>query len=542
MAATFKTNSGNQATPPVPLQTSPEKPLLIPLSLIMLIALVIRLLAAFFSNGFAFHDDHFDVIEIAQDWVYNLPIWIYDKMPPRHSMFYAGIHYVLFYICEAIGLTSPDGKMMVVRVVHGLYSLLVVYYGYKITEQLSNQRNARLVGLMLALMWFMPFMSVRNLVEMTCIPPYLAAFYLMIKPDAEGKEPGNWRYFWAGVLFALAFVLRYHTLLLAVGAGLVLLYQKQWLKIIFMALGFGLVAFLIQGIIDIVFFKFPFHSVVTYFLYNSAHAYSYNTGPFYRYLLTILGFMVPPLSVYLLIGYARTAKVSPMLFLAGLIYFIVHSAFPNKQERFILPLFPIIMILGVIGWQNFVQQSRFWQTRRPLLAASWTFFWIVNIAAAIMLAFTYTKKSRIAPLVYLSEKENLHGILLEFGNHSPKMPPLFYLSRMAAEEEVFTPDKKKMWARYKAKHTLPANFVMVYSLNDDKVVDQFKTHIYPDYQPGYVVVFGEDDLKKRLQRIRTLYPNIKLEHTIEPSLYDQVLHRLNPRVHKDEHVRIYQIL
>ncbi|WP_233219042.1 glycosyltransferase family 39 protein [Adhaeribacter arboris] len=515
---------------------------LIPLSFIMLLALVIRLLAAFFSRGYAFHDDHFDVIEIAQNWVYGLPIWIHDKIPPRHSMFYAGIHYLLFYICEALGLTSPTGKMTVVRLLHALYSLLVVYYGYKITEMLSNQRNARLVGLMLALIWFMPFMSVRNLVEMTCIPPYLAAFYLILKPETSNKRLLFWRYFGAGALLALSFVLRYHVLLLVVGMGLVLLYQKQWLKVIYLGLGFFILAFLIQGTIDLTFYKFPFHSVVTYFLYNSDKAYSYSTGPVYRYVLTILGFLVPPLSVYLLVGYARTAKIAPTLFVSGLVFFVVHSAFPNKQERFILPLFPIIIILGVIGWQSFVQQSKFWQTRRKLLAASWTFFWILNIMAAVLLAFTYTKKSRIAPLVYLSHKENLHGILLEFGDNSVKMPPLFYLGRMATEAETFISDKKNMWRSYKAGKPLPENFVMVYSLNNDKPLNKLKAEVNPQYAPNYVVVVGQDNLEKRLQRLRTFYPNLKLDQTIAPSLYDQVLHRFNPRVHKDEHVWIYQIM
>ncbi len=542
MSSTSRANNQNLNFSASPDSSPNNKQYLIPLSVIMLLALVIRLLAALFSGGYAFHDDHFDVIEIAQSWVYNLPIWIHDEIPPRHSMFYAGIHYVIFYVCDLLGLISPTGKMTVVRVLHALYSLLVVYYGYKITELLSNQRNARLVGLMLALVWFMPFMSVRNLVEMTCIPPYLAAFYLILKPDSTNKKTIIWRYLGAGALLALSFVLRYHIFLLAAGAGLVLLFQKQWLKVIYLGFGFSAIALLIQGTIDIIFYKYPFHSVVTYFLYNSDKAYSYSTGPVYRYVLTILGFLVPPLSVYLLLGYARTAKIAPTLFVAGLLFFVVHSAFPNKQERFILPLLPIIMILGVIGWQSFVQQSRFWQTRRKLLAASWTFFWILNITAAVLLAFTFTKKSRIAPLVYLSGKENLHGILLEFGDHSFKMPPLFYLGRMAAEAEPFITDRKKMWQQYKTGTPLPANFVMVYSLNDEKALKALQSEIKPAYAPNYVVVVGQDDLEKRLQRIRQLYPQLKLEQTIKPSLYDQVLHRLNPRVHKDEHVRIYQVL
>ncbi|QNF31748.1 glycosyltransferase family 39 protein [Adhaeribacter swui] len=542
MSSTSRVPDPNPDFSSLPNAANTTKGNLIPLSLILLIALVVRLLAAFFSRGYAFHDDHFDVIEIAQSWMYNLPIWIHDKIPPRHSMFYAGIHYVIFYACEMLGLTSPTGKMVVVRVLHALYSLLVVYYGYKITELLSNQRNARLVGLMLALIWFMPFMNVRNLVEITCIPPYLAAFYLILKPDSTNKKVIFWRYLGAGALLALSFVLRYHVLLLAAGAGFVLLFQKQWLKVIYLGLGFSIVAFLIQGTIDITFYKFPFHSVVTYFLYNSDKAYSYSTGPVYRYVLTVLGFLVPPLSVYLLIGYARTAKIAPTLFVAGLLFFAVHSAFPNKQERFMLPLFPIIMILGVIGWQSFVQQSRFWQTRRKLLAASWTFFWVLNITTGVSLAFTFTKKTRVAPLVYLSGKENLHGILLEFGNHSFKMPPLFYLGRMAAEAEPFITDRKNMWQKYKTGTPLPADFVMVYSLNDKKPLKTLLAEIKLPYTPNYVVILGADDLDKRLQRLQQLYPRLKLVQTITPSLYDRVLYRLNPRVHRDEHVRIYQIL
>ena len=60
--------------------------------------------------------------------------------------------------------------------------------------------------------------------------------------------------------------------------------------------------------------------------------------------------------------------------------------------------------------------------------------------------------------------------------------------------------------------------------------------------PVDVIVVGTDDMEERLARLRTLFPNLKLEHTITPSLYDQLLHRLNPRVHKDEHVQLYQVL
>ncbi|GAB3822509.1 hypothetical protein GCM10028895_27170 [Pontibacter rugosus] len=190
----------------------PQERYIIPLSTILIIAAAVRIAAAFFSKGFAFSDDHFDVITIAQGWLDGFPLWLNEPMPPRHSMLYVLIHYAIFYVMEGVGIFSPDTKMLVVRLVHALYSLLVVFFGYKLTKRLSNKANARLVGLMLALVWFMPFMSVRNLVEMVCIPPYLAAFYLMVKEE-QLERKRVMPYFWAGVLFALAFTFRYHTML-----------------------------------------------------------------------------------------------------------------------------------------------------------------------------------------------------------------------------------------------------------------------------------------------------------------------------------------
>ncbi|MFD2514675.1 glycosyltransferase family 39 protein [Pontibacter locisalis] len=543
MPGTTKSSVAKAFTADAATLGQPQERYLIPLSAILFVAFAIRMLAAFFSKGYAFSDDHFDVITIAQGWLDGFPLWLNEPMPPRHSMLYVLIHYAVFYAMEAMALFSPELKMLVVRVIHGLYSLLIVYFGYRITERLSNKANARLVGLMLALVWFMPFMSVRNLVEMVCIPPYLAAFYLMLREEQDTRKR-LMPYFWAGALFALAFTFRYHTMLFGAGTGLVLLYRRQWHEAFTLLAGFAVAATAIQGTIDIVFFDYPFHSIVAYFLYNTENAYNYSTGPVYRFALTILGFLVPPVSAFLMVGYFRTAKLAPKMFWGGLIFFVAHSLFPNKQERFILPLLPLIMMLGVIGWQQFVRGSRFWHNRRKLLAASWIFFWVLNLIAALGLAFTYTKKSRVAPLVYLSEKQDMDAVVLEFGNHSVKTPPLFYLNRVSADYDFYTIDGDMVWEEYlSGKKALPEEFAMIYTLNGDKSTTTLDSAIQSTpYKPDYVVVVGTDEMPERMERLHSLFPVLKLEHTITPSIYDRVLHFLNPRVHKDEHVKIYKVI
>ncbi|MCB0770968.1 MAG: hypothetical protein KDC00_11265, partial [Flavobacteriales bacterium] len=93
-----------------------------PIWSLTLIALVPRLLAAVFSQGYFAHDDHFLVIEAAGSWVdgfdYNnwLP-WNQGDAPrpSGHSFFYVGLHYLLISFLKTIGITDPKQLMIVVR-------------------------------------------------------------------------------------------------------------------------------------------------------------------------------------------------------------------------------------------------------------------------------------------------------------------------------------------------------------------------------------------------------------------------------------------
>ena len=90
-----------------------------PLTLIFFLAVVVRMLSVIFSKGYGMHDDHFLVIESAQSWVDNFDYndWLPSSgnVPQGHSWFYCGIHYCLFWLMKAIGITDPQGKMYIDR-------------------------------------------------------------------------------------------------------------------------------------------------------------------------------------------------------------------------------------------------------------------------------------------------------------------------------------------------------------------------------------------------------------------------------------------
>lgn len=514
-----------------------------PLKVILIVALMVRLVASIFSEGYAFHDDHFDVTRVAHHWSLGIPHWLEAENPPKHSMVYAGIVAAFMWVLQSLSIEDPIAKTTIIRVFHSFYSLLVILFAYKITLRLSTQRNAILVGWLLALLWFMPYLSVRFLAELVCVPPVLAAFYMIVK----GKglfTPKNSHYWWSGLLLGIAFSLRMHTIFFAGALGLVMLLDKKWQQAIIFTLGYLVAASVLIGIPDMVFFDYPFHYVVGYFKYNSTNAYNYISGSPFKFLLTTIGFLVPPISLFLIWGFIRKGyRISLQIFLAVAIFFVFHSAFPNQQERFILPMYPLLIIVGVIGWNLIKDGSPFWNRNRKFYRFIWSLFWVVNIAAALGLALTFTKKDRILPLYYLYLKDDVNSVIIE--GASIKQVPDYYLGGLAFDYKEYKKDFMGLGSFKKNQGYLDPEVNFIFTWDSDKTAQQLLAEMDEvQKRPNYLILKGGTDVGDRLLKVKgSLFPDkkFKLEKTIYPSNYDRLLHFLNPRIHKNSASYIYKL-
>jgi hypothetical protein len=145
---------------------------------VLIVALAIRLLAAIFSQGFAMYDDHFVIMETPQKWLWGDKATLNPDEPLLHSIVYPGMHYALFAFLESFGMVDPVEKAMVVRILHALWSLLVVWLVWLITKQLSDKKTAIFSAWFTALFWLFPFVSVRCLAEWVSVVPLLLSLYL----------------------------------------------------------------------------------------------------------------------------------------------------------------------------------------------------------------------------------------------------------------------------------------------------------------------------------------------------------------------------
>jgi hypothetical protein len=384
-----------------------------------------------------------------------------------------------------------------------------VYFGYLIALHISNKETAKKVGLVLALFGIFPFMSVRNLIEMVTIPPLIWAMYLVVKYD-KGKN-----IFWAGVLFGLSFIFRYHTMLMLGGVGLVFLFRKQFSNALLITAGFVVSVSLTQGIVDYLAWGYPFAAPLEYFLYNAGHGTDYTSGPWYQYLLLLFGLLIPPLSGFIIFGWLKNYKENIIIYLPVLLFFAFHSYFPNKQERFILPAIPFIIILGITGWEAFVAKSTFWQNKRKTLSAMWGWFWIANTIILVAFTFTYSKKTRVESLYYLSQKSDVAGVVVETGDMGGIKQPTFYLNKQVPVFELFEGNKA------------------------DKIKADIVTNAYE--KPNYYIFYGADKLEERVKQVELDFGiQLATETEISPSLLDWVFYKLNPKHNKNKSAYIYK--
>ena len=489
-----------------------------PLRSILFTALLFRLLAVVFSKGFGWIDDQFLIIEIAQSWVDGtdyyawLPATDGSHIPKGFSFFYVGLHYLLFQFLEWLHLFDPQGKMYVVRLLHALWSLLTVYFGYKITFTISDQKTANKVGWLLALLWLFPFLSVRNLVEFVSIPLLMWGTFLVVQSGKSTKWT-NW--IWVGILFGLAFNIRIQTILFSGGIGLVLLLTNRWKAMLLMGLGLIGSIVVIQGGIDYLVWDEPFIQLKSYVLYNMSHSGDYTSGPWYVYLLFLLGILVPPISLFIFWGWLRSWKKLLILFVPVLLFLIFHSYYPNKQERFVVTMIPFLIIAGIIGWEQLLSK---YKSRRGLLSFnkySWYFFWTINLILLLPVSLIYSKKARVESMEHLSQYPELNYFVIEDINKSVlRFPPMFYLEKWVAYDAIMAGDD-------------------IYQISKKKKWNE------KNNQPGFVLFFQPDSINQRVETMKTILPGLVFEAVIEPGEADKVLHWLNP-INDNQKIFIYR--
>ena len=480
------------------------------LKTILWCAFFIRLIAAIFSQGYAMHDDHFLVVEASSSWVdgydYNgwLP-WSEGNRggPEGHSFTYVGLNFIFFYIAKLVGIVDPMLLMFFNRLLHGIFSLLTIYFGYKITEKLSNSKNAIIVAWLLALATVLPFMSVRNLVELAAVPFLMYGSWLLIRENLTNK----YNFFYAGLAIGFALSFRYQIAVFAIGIGAYYFFTWKFKEFLWFVAGLILTFVLTQGLVDYIIWGYPFAEFYAYFTYNLDQGMAYQPNSnYFMYFYVLMGVFILPLGILIWIGFLRSSRKYFLFFLPTLIFILFHSIYPNRQERFILTVLPFFIILGIIGFEE-LKKSLFWD---KLWNFSYRFFWILNIPIVTIACFHFSKKSRVEAMYSLYGNSIRNERILSEGSREtkPSQMPKFYANSW---ECIFT-------ERIDTSQSLEVN---------------------SDSKYDYIFFFGDEDLPQRIEEYKTIYPRLKLVKECEPSFIDKLIRSINP-INSNQYIEVWK--
>ncbi|MDX2136408.1 MAG: glycosyltransferase family 39 protein [Saprospiraceae bacterium] len=506
-----------------------------PLWSLLILGAAVRLLAAFCSAGYAMHDDHFLVVEVAQSWVDGRDVygWITTTKETNtsgRSLFYPGIVAGLFQGLEWCGVEDPRLKTLILRLLQAAYSLLAVFYTYKLVLHWSDERRAREAGLLVALLWLMPYISVRTLAEVVCIPPLLAATWVLVGPRYQ--EKWYWA-LWAGVLIGIGFSLRYQTLLYGAGLGAALLWERRWLHALGFALGSAAWIAFMHGWVEWYVWGYPFGKIEYYIRYNLTYKDAYFQHPWYNYLLLLPALLFPIGLLYAWGVFRYGNRYLPMLL--GFLFFLVfHSTMPNKQERFIFSIVPMFIALGAMGWGMWTARSEFWQRRQTLSRGLWAAFWLLNTIALLLFSTYYPKQGRVEAMLGMRNAEfgMRNGRSTLDTRHST-------LDTRHSEWLVVADGRKEQPAPMPLFYTGRWPEVLYYGKNSTP--DAFRAEMAEKgAAPCVILVLENDRTEAVVAGLQTVFPGMVWEGTHASNLLDRFLHWLNP-LNRTESVRVYWV-
>lgn len=475
--------------------------------LIIFAAIFVRLIATIFSQGYGMHDDHFLIIEASASWVdgYDYNLWLpwtegNRGAPEGHSFTYVGLNYVYFVVMKWLGVIDPKILMLINRLLHAIASLVVVWYGMKITEKLSNKRNAIKVGWILALLWIMPFVSVRNLVEVAALPFLVYGFWLIVKEEKIKL------FLIAGLFIGMAVSFRYQIGVFAIGVAAYYFFKWKFKLFFTFSAGVLLTFILTQGLVDYFIWGYPFAELISYVTYNMEEGTTYLPNQnYFMYFIVLTASLFIPLGLLILFGFFKSYKRYAVLFVPTFIFIIFHTLYPNRQERFILSVLPFFIMLGVMGYQ-LMKESKW---RHNLWKISMVVFWVFNFPFLLFAITMYSKKSRVEAMYHMYENKTEKARVLLEGSSTQRvsMMPKFYA---------------KDWHMHFVERTDSTQHLKVNSgLNYD-----------------YIFFFDEKDLNKRISEYKTIYPKMSLSKKCYPSTIDVMLRELNPR-NANEYIEIW---
>ncbi len=337
-----------------------------PLAISLIVAFVIRAVAAWRNYGPFAVDDYQNVIEPAMRYLMlgtkpEIPSLRFELLPYAFAWFMKPLY--------LLGVKRADFLVSFAYFVMGVISLTQIVAMHRIGGLLLQNKWRNAMTLFSATWAIAPIFT--NSADIAG-PSYILLSFCILHliratPEKFGLQTsavtGFLPFLWCGFYLSAAIFFRFSLapLYFALAVWLLVVVRRgtKLRALLFFALG-GLATALIMVLLELLNKKLPFSTAIEFIKYNlGAHiqTQSYGSMPWHLYLVIFMLFPLPILSFffwYPMFTAARRFSALTTLFLA---FLISHSLIAFKLERYVIPVMPILILFLFTGMQQFADRQ-----------------------------------------------------------------------------------------------------------------------------------------------------------------------------------------
>jgi len=394
------------------------------LALPLLAGLITRTLCATIGQGFHARDDYFHVLQPALMWLQDPNFdWANSDVPGAgiRSQLIPRLVWLLLRARESFGITNPETTLTLIGLFLGLYSLSIIPLMAKLGETAGNQTTATFAAWLGALHFAMPYSGTKLLIEAMAMPPLTLGIVLcqraVGKTNTTSNQTTTFLLLLSGFTVGLACWLRYQVGFAGLGLALAVAIVSKPDRRLFnvAALGIGAaIAITLWGFFDLWIgdgFHGPLIRNITVNL--SPHEGLTRSGP-WGYVAFLVLLAVPPAALVLLPGAWLVARRYVVISLPILLFVVAHTAIAHKEERFLLPILPLFLVLLAAAPSALSSPTAGgpkWNILKRYKQPAFRLFVGVNAVALILVVSGRSQANQIEAMRRLAGSNNIRAVV-----------------------------------------------------------------------------------------------------------------------------------
>lgn len=323
---------------------------------VFLFALLIRIVAAFFSFGMQHPDEIFQTVEMAWYRItepnYRIVPWEFGEELRSYGLSYVVEGLLRFSLW--LGFEHPDHIMLPIRFAFGILDAVAAYAAYKLMLLYRGKVAAVVGSWFYCTTWVLVALSVRPLSDQVAVSLLVIAFYFFFAAHShDNRYPGLLQACASGLFVGLAFVVRFASALFigpmfCVSFAFFTWPTKRDMRAFALATGF-LLGMTIQGLIDLATYGTFLVSPWNYLEFNvlTQGSARYGVDPFTYYVLQLIlhtGIFGGILLLLSLVTDKKWDWKRILIWSSLALYLLIFGLVDHKEWRFLQPMYALLCL------------------------------------------------------------------------------------------------------------------------------------------------------------------------------------------------------